>query len=151
MKAISRYMQTHEITAFYELVERLCGEHQRSVAEVKMMLSTLGQKNCEEALRRGGAASPKLWGAAAGGLGGGRMPTTSPQRLAALRTLGFEDTADPPLSELQRRYRKLAKTWHPDKRQDAQAWEATERFKQIKNAVDYLSKPGAAERHLPSW
>ena len=56
--------------------------------------------------------------------------------------LGVEKSAN--TSEIKKAYRKLAIKWHPDKNPNNKE-QATEKFKQIAEAYDVLSKPDKRE------
>ena len=90
-------------------------------------------------VRRPGAA------AAPGGRRGrqGRARAGSPWRAAtSTQILGVPRTASQ--EEIQRAYRKLARTYHPDVNKDP---EAEERFKDVSEAYDVLSDPDQRQRY----
>jgi len=111
VKAISRYMQQQEIVEYYDLVQRLSMRYDRSIAEIKTMLSTKGQKETERELSSSTGKKPSApWWQ---NLGDPNI--SSAEKRHALETLGFEAGAKPGPVEIASRYRQLARKWHPDK------------------------------------
>jgi DnaJ-class molecular chaperone len=57
----------------------------------------------------------------------------------AYEVLGLEPSATP--EEIKKTYKKLASKWHPDKHEEATKAEAETKFKEIKEAYEFLTDP----------
>lgn len=134
VKALSMYKQADEITTFYNLVEHLSAEHSVPPGRVKLLICTLGREAGEERLRMGSGAYSDFSTAA-------KVPDTAGRR-DALRILGLDASAgcaaQPTSADITRRYRQLAKVWHPDKLASGCDEAAAARFREIKEAADLL-------------
>merc|ERR1719331_3723574 len=100
----------------------------------KILLSMVGQERIDAAL-----CGDNL------GNGFASVPRVTQEHDGALRLLGFDSREKPSRAELSRRYRQLAKSWHPDKLPGARSMhedtrttlgaDVGDRFREIKAAA----------------
>lgn len=140
VKALSMKLQQEELHAYYDLVARISAKHQCLPSKIKLLLSIVGEQGIEDALRGGGRA----------GCGAEGVRSTR-ERDSALNVLGFDAKAKPCRYEISRRYRQLAKSWHPDKLRGGVAMKSSlapdgDRFREIKAATDLLLATESSHR-----
>merc|ERR1712048_467531 len=120
-------MNVSNIVGFYKLIERLSSKYNCPPEQVKILVTALGEANAEMRIRAGKDAP-------------GKEDSSMKHcgRSAALRVLGLNSEAAPTRAEVTRRYRSLAKVWHPDKLDSNYEGDASARFLEIKAAADFL-------------